>query len=130
MCFRYGDSAWVEIGTEPTDEVYQVEDVEAIFQCRGLNTVLYESCKEGSLFIAKNAIDIGVVIDWNWGLYGACQGDHKELAEWMISKGASSGVVIDWNWGLKGACEGGHKELAEFMINKGATDWNWGLKGA
>jgi len=26
--------------------------------------------------------------DWNWGLQGACEGGHYELAEWMIEKGA------------------------------------------
>jgi len=55
------------------------------------------------------------MIDWNKGLFGACQGGHKMLVELMIKKGATF-----WNWGLEGACRGGHKMLAELMISKGA----------
>ena len=56
------------------------------------------------------------VSKWNWGLFGACQGGNRELAELMIEKGAN-----DWNGGLFGACRSGNRELADFMIEKGAT---------
>jgi len=55
--------------------------------------------------------------NWEGGLWGACHGGHRELAELMIEKGADS-----WKWGLRYACSGGggHRELAELMIEKGA----------
>jgi len=60
--------------------------------------------------------------DFNFGLFGACAGGHKEIAELMISRDAT-----DFNRGLEGACAGGHKELAELMISRGATDLKTGL---
>lgn len=53
--------------------------------------------------------------DWNYGLYAACEGGHKDIVELMITKGAD-----DWNWDLKNACRGGYKELVELMVSKGA----------
>ena len=64
-------------------------------------------------------------LDWNSGLNASCLGGHRDLAEFMIEKGATY-----WNWGLQGACKGGHRDLAEWMIEKGATYWKWGLAGA
>ena len=34
-------------------------------------------------------IQIGAT-DWNWGLYGACKGGHREIMELMIQKGANN----------------------------------------
>ena len=85
--------------------------------CQGGNKKIVEWISQGEPFL-----------DWNWGLKGACQGGHKEIAELMISKGASN-----WNWGLYSACQGGHQETAELMISKGEPRglvWDWGLYGA
>ena len=59
-------------------------------------------------------------MDWDDGLSGACQGGHRDLAEFMIEKGANN-----WNWGLDAACYGGHRDFAEWMIEKGATQCNY-----
>ena len=125
--FRECDAFYLETGNHThADSSIALEDVEATFRkYLGANaTVLTESCKNGSMFMVKKAIEKGAT-DWNWGLRGACGGGHRELAELMIEKGATN-----WGWGLRGACGGGHQELAELMIEKGATDWNWGLECA
>ena len=62
---------------------------------------------------------------WKGALRRACIGGHRELVKLMIEKGATC-----WNLALYGACEGGHRELVELMIEKGARDWNTGLEGA
>jgi hypothetical protein len=59
---------------------------------------------------------------WNVRLRAACEGGHREVAEFMIFKGAHH-----WNSGLCAACEGGHHNVAEWMILKGANNWNRGL---
>jgi ankyrin repeat protein len=86
-----------------------------------INEGLQGACHGGH----KNLVDFLIskgANDWGRGLYGACQGGHRELVELMISKGASS-----WDWGLGGACEGGHRELIDLMISKGSNDLNTGL---
>ena len=55
--------------------------------------------------------------DWNWGLYGACQGGHESLVHLLIKCGAN-----DWNGGLHGACQGGHESLVHLLIKCGATE--------
>ena len=62
---------------------------------------------------------------WNYGLVKSCQCGNRELAEFMIEKGANY-----WNGGLEGACHGGNRELADLMIEKGANKWDRGLESA
>lgn len=54
--------------------------------------------------------------DPNIGLFEACAGGHKKLAESMIERGANN-----WNDGLFEACKFGHIELIELMIAYGAN---------
>ena len=75
-------------------------------------------------FIDKD-IKNGLANDWDWGMYGAALGGHKELVEFFIEKGANM-----WNRGMMYAAEGGHKELVDFFIEKGANTWNWGMHRA
>ena len=89
-----------------------------------LNNSLYNACRGGHKELAELMITKGAS-NWNYGLGGACQKGHKELAELMITKGASN-----WIFCLGGACQKGHKELVELMITKGADNWNWGLCSA
>jgi ankyrin repeat protein len=49
-----------------------------------------------------------------WGLWGAYQGGHLDLVEWMILKGANDRNTL---WG---ACQAGNRDLAEIMIQRGA----------
>ena len=87
---------------------------------------LYLYCKKRYVIRLKKLIDkYQNDLEWNYGLSGACCGGHRDLAELMISKGAS-----DWDWGLYSACYGGHHDLVERMIQKGANHWNYGLQGA
>ena len=69
--------------------------------------------------------DIHKILNFNLGLYGACRGGFKDLAQLMIERGA-----VNWNDGLQGACRGGFKYLAQMMIDRGANDWNEGLWSA
>lgn len=65
---------------------------------------------------------------WNYGLAGACEGGHHDIALLMISHGASS-----WNCGMMGAATGqcaASRELLSWMILLGADDWDLGLIGA
>ena len=124
--FRECDASYLETGKHIHIDPIALEDVEAAFRFtkRNTNTLLKQSCKNGSMFMVKKAIEKGAA-GWNLGLWGACWGDHRDLIDFMIEKGAT-----DWNRGLRCACLGGQRELADFMIEKGATDWNCGLQGA
>ena len=116
ICFRECDASYLETGNYHTciDPV-ALEDVEAAFRL-AKNSILEQSCKNGSVFLVNKAIEKGATA-WNLGLWGACRGGHRELVDLMIEKGAT-----EWNYGLQGACEGGHRELADWMIKKGATN--------
>ena len=57
----------------------------------------------GWAHLLKYAIKVGFV-DWNWGLYWACQGGDELLTQFMIDQGAN-----DWNGGFSSACNGGHE---------------------
>jgi len=84
---------------------------------------MYDVCETGSVWGVQLMIQHGAN-GWNWGLWGACRGGHRDLAELMI-KGENN-----WNEGLGAACIGGHRDLAELMIQHGANVWNDGLRSA
>jgi hypothetical protein len=86
---------------------------------------LFEACRGGHRNVAEWIMSKGANFFWNWALCGACEGGHRELAELMISKGADG-----FHLGLAAACACGHRELAELMIAKGAKNFNRGLRGA
>ena len=85
---------------------------------------MYDVCKTGSAWGVYKMIQKGAKW-WNFGLGGACEGGHRDLADLMIQKGAKK-----WNWGMHCACKGGNRDLVDFMIQHGANNWNWGLIGA
>ncbi len=70
-------------------------------------------------------IQINTKIDWNWGLFYACEGGHESIVKLMIEKGAN-----DWNEGLSSGCRGGHESIVKLMIEKGANNWNNALNNA
>ena len=52
------------------------------------------------------------ILDWNWGLRGACEGDHIRLVEQMIAKGAnkfSSELFAD-------ICKNNNEEIINIII--------------
>ena len=52
--------------------------------------ILYKACCIHSPTLIRLAIAKGAKI-WNWALRGACEGGHRELAEWLIDdKGATN----------------------------------------
>jgi len=83
------------------------------------------------------------------GLAGACEGEHSELAQWLMEKGAKclngclheirrknnrelaelliAGGAHDLNGALFSACENNHQELAAWLIQEGATNLQGGL---
>ena len=123
MCFRGCDASYLEGRDTCHTETFALEDVETAYNEMSADVVLQKSCEKGSVFMIK-AIEPKNP-NWDFGLYGACRGGRRGIAEWMIEKGATN-----WDWGLKYACRGGHRGMAEFMIEKGAVDWNLGLRGA
>lgn len=89
-----------------------------------LDSCLAGFCEGGHKELVEFIISRGATY-WDWGLASACRGGHPELVRFMISKGAR-----DWNRGLQAACRGGHKYLVIFMITKGASCWPWALRAA
>ena len=107
--------------------ILDLQITELFDQLPVMNKVLEYACLKNyhhfmELLIKK---DFNRILNFNYGLYGACQGGHHEIVQWMIDRGAK-----DWNWGLRCACRGGHPEVAQMMIDRGARNWNWGLQGA
>jgi hypothetical protein len=86
-----------------------------------------ESSYMGSIELVRVVVSKMPISNMNWffGLCGACQGGHREIAQWMIDKGANN-----WNLGLSYACQGGHREIVQWIIDKGANEWNSGLRSA
>ena len=58
-------------------------------------------------------------LDWESGLFGACEGGYLDLVMLMIKYGATN-----WSDGLEGACYGEHPDLFNLMIKHGAIDCN------
>ena len=85
---------------------------------------LQRACENGDKTIVRMMIDKCDKDDWDSGLYGACAGNHMELAELMIEKGAD-----DYDHALYVACEHGHMDMAKMMIAR-AVRVNSGLVGA
>ena len=112
MCFRGCDASYLEGMDTRHADAFALEDVETACNEMDADTVLQKSWEKGSVFTIK-AIE-SKNLNWNCGLYGACEGGHRELTEWMVEKGAR-----DWNLGLRSACQGGHRGIAEWMIDKG-----------
>ncbi len=99
-----------------TKVIYSTEE----YYSNPCNETLLTICKKGKYIEIDN-----INLDWNYGLYGACEGGHLNIVNLMIEKGAS-----DWNWGLNGACIKGSLDIINLMIEMGANNWNWGLSGA
>lgn len=57
----------------------------------------------------------------NEAFYGACHGGYIELAELMISKGAS-----DLDGAVCITCQAGHVDLVEVLLSNGANSWSEG----
>lgn len=89
------------------------------------NNLLRNSCIGGNKDLINFVLEFEDTDDFDIGLWGACNGGHKDIALDMIQRGANN-----CNIGLLGACRGGHIDLINFMIDKGANDWNSGLLGA
>ncbi len=58
-----------------------------------------------------------VELDWDYGLFGACEGGYLDIINLMIEKGAG-----DWNRGLNNACKSGNLNIINLMIEKGANE--------
>ncbi|MEM3858286.1 MAG: ankyrin repeat domain-containing protein [Candidatus Micrarchaeaceae archaeon] len=63
--------------------------------------------------------------NWDYGLYGACEGGHMDLIDYMVKKGAKN-----FNWALFYACKNGSINVINKILKCGANNWNLGLKGA
>lgn len=82
------------------------------------NDKLGKYCQSGKYVSVMLSSDL----DWDYGLYRACKGGHRDIAELMIARGS-----CNFNAGLNVACKRGHIDIADLMIAKGATDLNKGL---
>lgn len=98
-----------------------------------LSDFIYTSC----LYYNKEIIDLITEqnndIQWDEALFGACEGNHPELVEYLCN------YTTNYDHGFIGACSGGHKNMMELMISKynsltdakklctKSIDWNTGL---
>lgn len=61
-----------------------------------LDEYLYGSCRGGHLNIINYIIDKGAT-NFNWGILGAIENNHMEIAEYMASLGASTDFNFSFN---------------------------------
>ena len=76
-----------------------------------LKKQIFEACKKGDIDEINNLSKREV--DYNYGLYGACIGKHKNVIDLMISKGAN-----DFMLAYMGACEGGDMEIIKNIFQR------------
>ncbi len=91
-----------------------------------LNYGLYGACEGGNMDVVKLMVEKGATW-WDHGLFYACKGGNMDIIKLMIKKGANN-----WNNGLYSACEGGNMDIIKLMIEKAGANVNWndGLYGA
>ncbi len=115
------------------------------------NYFLYKACLRGTLSRIKTLSKRSKTLNWNYGLVGACQGNHTEIVQLSIRNDATWNkaliiacqkgyieiiqLIIDngakhLNYGLTSACEGGYMDIVKLLINNGANGYDWGLKSA
>jgi hypothetical protein len=75
---------------------------------------LIHACEVGKLPVVKGCIEAGADVRYNGDspIGIACRDGHKEVAEYLLSKGA------DGDWGICKAIEAGHKNIIELLTNK------------
>lgn len=56
--------------------------------------------------------------DWNRGFAGACEGDHVDIVDMLLNKGAD-----DLKTGLCMACLFGQISIVKYLIKFVMTDW-------
>ena len=91
----------------------------------GLEWGLMGACEGGHRQLAEQLMKLVTTSMWHLGLFGACKKGNRELVELLIELGDFDAEEL--NYGLSGACRGGHRELIQWMIDLGANDWNMGL---
>lgn len=75
--------------------------------------------------LEKEHAPYGQGLDWDWGLSGAVEGNHFNLVEYFVSKGAK-----DWDSGLANAARTGNQKMIDYFIKKGAKDWDYAMASA
>lgn len=93
-----------------------------------LNFGLFHACNSNRKELAFFLLERGAKI--NYGLVGAAKGGHLSLLNLLIEMEAGNLGINHWNYVMYAACEGGHKEIAIEMIKRGANDFNRGLMQA
>ena len=67
---------------------------------------------------------MGQVKEYDKGLFALCIAGNREIAEYIVSKGANKFDSAMFYAGM-----GGSKEMVEFLVEKGAKDWKAAIKG-
>jgi hypothetical protein len=113
------------VGTSTLAKAGRTEDVlGSIRNYRDLGEGLEGACAGNHKELAELMIEKGAV-QFHWGMIAACRNGHKEMALLMIREMEYNNVEGYWDYGLEKACCGGHKELAQLMAQKGAKIcWN------
>ena len=113
------------------DKIYEYEKTK--YKGKNINHILKNITYKNKIITLKRFLEENKhnhLLNFNYILYGACKGNHKELVELIIKKRIRGSITIDFNFGLEGACKEGHKEMVEYMILHGANDFYYGLEGA
>ncbi len=112
--FRFSDAAMLD--AQSTSDCCVTDDFEGMIKAgKTADQVLYDACKQNSLFMVKQALQSGAAR--REGLLPTCYEGHISIARAL-------GVHVgDWFYdGLQYACEGGHASLGDvFHPVHGAT---------
>ncbi len=78
---------------------------------------LLNACKRGDVNEVDNIISTCKNPNWNWGLYGACEGGHLDLVIRMVDYGA-----CEFNEAAIIAINNKHIDIFEYLLGKGVTN--------
>lgn len=108
-------------------------DIKSITSVRSHKNVKpHKRLKEGATICSNKMIDYAIskgANEFRYLLFGACSGNHLEMVELAILKGANS---WDLTSALCDACQFGHLDLVNCIVEKGENnlELNWGLHNA
>ena len=92
-----------------------------ICNCWWNDTQLFRNyCENNYVIKIRKLMKIGIGIDWDYGLWGACEGGHMDIVKFMIEKGANH-----WGWGLHNACKNGNTDIVKLLIEKDVIWCSW-----
>lgn len=88
------------------------------------------TCRRGDLKIVRDLVENKGVNNWNDAMFGACEGGHIHIVEYINEK-IENDDEVDWDLCLYIACDEDHSDIVDFLVNqKSINNWGEGLLGA